>query len=196
MNLCCIGTLARPSLFTVFPHALIPNSINGETYAQFGQDFMLECQGLGGPGNNYQWQFNGEFISGERSPMLELSLVAVSNGGVYTCIVVNPFGADATNTLLIVSPYLVSEPVDVLADNGVRVDLLCGAVGFPTPTYQWWRADGELIRDGIVTDSPTLTFDPVMYGDEGDYFCVASSLQASNSSQVATITSNCTIKTS
>ena len=155
-----------------------------------GDTATLECSSIGGPENMYQWQFNGSNIPGEISPTLVLPSVEGSDGGMYTCVVSNAAGSDNVSTLLYVSPYFITQPVDMLTTNGSSITLLCTAGAFPSPEIHWARADGE-IRDEIDTDMPTLLIDSVMFGDEGDYFCIASSQNLTKSSSSATLTGTC-----
>ena len=135
----------------------------------------------------YQWQFNGSDITGEISSMLILPSVQASNGGMYTCVVTNTAGSDEDSTFLYISPYFVTQPMDVLTTNGSSITLLCEAEAFPSPAIQWRRADREPIRNGIDTHVPMLVIDHVIFGDEGNYYCTASSQNVTIHSHDATV---------
>ena len=147
---------------------------------------MLNCSSMGGPNNTYQWQINNSDLVGESSPILILFNVEASTGGIYTCRVSNVAGDDETSTFVYVSPYFVTQPVDTLSANGSSITLLCEAEAFPNPDYQWWRVDQELIRSEVL-DSSQLVLDPVLFGDEGDYYCNVSSLEHTIQSHVVTV---------
>lgn len=153
-----------------------------------GDDVTLMCSGDGGPGNVYQWQVNSSDIDGATLPTLTLTNIQSSAGGEYTCIVTNEAGSDDASTFLYVSPHFNTQPSDQLTVNGSSISLLCDAQAFPSPDYQWIRVDGEPIRAGIPNSTPMLVINPVMFGDEGDYYCNATSLNAIVQSSVATIT--------
>ena len=111
------------------------------------------------------------------------------NGSIYTCVVSNAAGSDSSSTFVYISPHFVTQPMSMSVDNGTSIGLLCEVEAFPNPSIQWWRVDGEPIRDGIVTDTQILFIDPVLFGDEGEYYCNASSLDTIIRSESATITS-------
>lgn len=168
---------------------LLPSSID-QLYDD-GNNATLQCSSEGGPNNTYQWQVNGSNITGATLPVLMLADVRVSDGGEYTCVVSNAAGSDEASTSLYVSLTFITEPLDTLTSYGSTATLECEAEAFPSPEYQWWRVDGELIRNAIMTDSNVLVIGSVRFGDEGDYYCNASSLEFSIQSQFATLTGTC-----
>ena len=149
----------------------------------------FECSSLGGPGNTYQWQFNGSNIQGQVSKMLVLNNVQVADGGIYTCLVQNAAGNDSASTFLNITVRFLSQPESVFVVSGATVSLTCDTEAFPIPTYQWGRADDKTIRDSIITNRRMLLFEPVQFGDEGDYYCNASSSDVTLRSEDATVTS-------
>ena len=150
-----------------------------QTYSR-GDNITLQCTSIGGPENAFQWLFDGEALAGENSPTLILSNVNATDGGVYSCMVSNAAGNSTDDTTVFIAPYFITQPVDTFGSNGTVVVLMCEAEASPSPQYQWSRGDSRAIRNGINTS--TLTFDPVMFGDEGDYICTADN--SAQSSQV------------
>ena len=142
---------------------------------------------MGGPGNTFQWGANDTDIAGETAETLELMSVDASFGGNYSCVVTNAAGSDSDSTFLFIAPYFILQPVDQETANGSSVTLQCVAEAFPRPSYQWARADGELIGDIIVTNTNTLLIDPIFFGEQGDYYCNATSHEGVARSQNATI---------
>ena len=126
------------------------------------------CSALGGPGNSFQWERNGNSIGNDS--ILNLEGINASNGGSYTCIISNAAGNDSVSTTLYVAPYIDS-PLEeqTLAANGSNVDIICIATGFPIPNVTWVDSLGS-----DVSSTSQLQFSPVMFGDEGSYHCVAS----------------------
>ena len=112
-----------------------------------------------------------------------LSNVNASSGGKYTCVVSNVLGNYSASTFAFIAPYTTSPLMDVGGSNGSTLTLMCPVEAFPAPQVQWARMDGADIRVAVV--GPVLTFDPLMFGDEGLYFCSATStnlnIQSSNS---------------
>ena len=119
---------------------------------------------------------------------LTLTDVNASTGGMYTCVVTNAAGNDSDSTFLFIAPYFITEPVDEDVSNGSSVTLHCTAEAFPSPSYQWARTNIEPIREELQTSLNVLSFNPVLFGDEGNYYCNASSRGEVVRSQDATLT--------
>ena len=148
----------------------------------------FNCSAQGGPGNTYQWQRNGTDLDNETMETLTVSQISATDGGEYTCVVSNAAGNDSASTLLNVSPEIVLDPTDVSASNGTAFMLVCEAEAFPEPQYQWMRASGTFGENVAGVDSSMLVFNPVRFGDEGDYYCRATSNRLTVTSDSATVT--------
>ena len=137
-----------------------------------GDNITLNCLARGGPDIFYQWKVNSTNISEATSTTLMLSNVNASTGGEYSCVVSNSEGDDSTNTFVFISPYFTTQPEDRGGYNGSTLTLTCEAEAFPAPQYQWTRVDGAAIRDGVLgVNSTMLSFNPLIFGDDGSYFC-------------------------
>ena len=166
-------------LFSVFlvvsPIATLSEASFNQTY-EIGDTATFECSSVGGPDNIYQWQFEGIEILGEKSDILSLSVMTVSVGGIYTCIVTNEAGNDSAISPLYISPYFLKQPEDVvLTSAGSSVNISCFAVAFPDPEYQWGHEDGREFRMEILANMSYLSISSVQFGDEGNYYCNATS---------------------
>lgn len=129
---------------------------------------ILFCTAMGGPDNSFHWEMNGTTIGNDS--VVNLVAIDASQGGDYTCIVSNAAGSDSASTTLYVAPYIITslkEPI--LTMNGSNVNITCNATGFPTPTVTWVD-----MLDIEVSSTSQLQFMPVLFGDEGAYYCVAS----------------------
>ena len=174
--------------FPVSPYVTLNETYINETY-QLGNTATLECHSLGGPGNTYQWQMDGNILLGEVSTILILPGITVSDGGTYSCSVSNAAGNHSASTLLFVSPYFLQQPeVVVLTSEGSAFNLSCVAAAFPEPVYQWGREDTQVIRMEISTNQSTFTISSVQFGDQGNYFCSTSSNGFMNTSSSAVVT--------
>jgi hypothetical protein len=142
---------------------------------------------MGGPNNTYQWQFNGTNLDEETLPTLMIPNVTADSGGEYTCVVSNLAGSHNDSTFLFVHPYFLSHPGDMQVSRGSVLLLTCDAAGFPSPEYLWQRADEMHIMGNAAIDRRVLNI-TVKSGDEGEYFCTASSGRISIQSQNAIVT--------
>ena len=148
----------------------------------------LNCTASGGPGNTVQWRRNGITLPNETSYILEIFNISASQGGEYTCMVNNSAGIGSASVSINIRPEFTSQPQDLQAVVGSTEALRCEAEAFPSPQYQWVRIDGQNIRAGITTDS-MLMFVPLMFGDEGLYFCNATSRGETIQSDIITLSS-------
>ena len=165
--------------------------ISGNQTYERGDNITLNCPAIGGPYISYNWQVNGTNISGENSTTLMLANVNASNGGDYSCVVFNNAGDDSASTFVFISPYFTAQPENRGGSNESNINLICEAEAFPAPQYQWARVEGETIRDAILgVNSTMLSFSPLVFGDEGSYFCNVTSGRVTIQSDVVTLTGN------
>ena len=157
------------------------------------QNATIECEVYGGPNISYRWQFNGMDIAGQVYQILMLPNVTTSDGGVYTCTVSNTAGSGTASTNLFIEVHFITLPMNVSSSNGTSINLICDAEAFPEPMYQWRRSNGSSVRDGITDNARILQFDPIIFGDEGGYYCSAASPRVTILSQVATVASKINI---
>ena len=183
--------LCPTPFLSVTPDASITTLVN-QTY-QFGATAMLACSSMGGPDNMYQWLFNGSDILGETSVTLTRASVTAATGGEYSCRVSNAAGSNTADSFIFIAPYFVTQPMDIAVMAQSTINLICDVEAFPYPSYQWWRLDGAAIRSGVITTSRNLVFSAT-FGDEGDYYCVASSLMGQIRSRNVTVTSECLLR--
>ena len=166
--------------------------------AGFQETQVFTCTAQGGPDNEYEWLFNGMAVqsSGVASTAsmstLTIDSVNISTGGNYTCRVSNVAGEDSERAVLYVTPYDVSvrassvpnQLVSLLETmNGMEEILTCEAHSFPSPTYSWVRSS-EVGSPQVVSNTATLSFLPINFGDEGVYTCIASNGLETNSAMV------------
>ena len=125
---------------------------------------------MGGPNNSFQWKINGTIVSNDS----EVNLIAIdsSYGGNYTCTVSNAAGTDSASTTLYVAPYIITPLKNqTLTMNGSNVITFCNASGFPVPSIGWIDSLGL-----EVSTTSLLQFNPISFGDEGVYQCIARSV--------------------
>ena len=138
-----------------------------EAVVNLGEAIVLTCSAQGGPNVSYVWERNGVLIGNES--IHSVMVADASSGGNFSCTVSNSAGMDSASTTLYVAPYIVT-PLEehILTANGSNVNISCVAAGFPSPTVNWvYEVNME------VSDTSTLVFRPVIFGDQGLYRCVA-----------------------
>ena len=164
----------------------------------FQETHTFNCKAQGGPNNTFEWAFNGSaptdanITSTYLQSTLTISNVSASNGGEYTCTVSNLAGNASNSSTLYVSPYIVTNPSEILTStNGTAaLELECVAEAFPRPTYTWMQLTGPLGPMTVVEDSDSgiLAFSPEMYFDDyGTYVCTAFSNGLMVNSSVSTV---------
>ena len=154
-----------------------------------GNNVTFNCTAQGGPGNAYQWQRNGTNLDNETMQTLAITQISVNDGDQYTCIVSNAAGNDSASTSLFVYPEITLNPVDVMnATNGTVRRLACDADAFPEPEYEWVRVGGDFGGNVNGINSNVLVFAPVLFGDEGEYFCNVTANGRSVQSNTSTLT--------
>ena len=153
-----------------------------------GDSVTFNCSAQGGPGNTYQWQWNGTDLGNETAQALTVTQITVNSGGEYTCVVSNAAGSGSASTWLNVSPEMVLNPTDVFARNGTVHMLSCKATAFPEPQYVWVHVRGTSSGSVAGANSSMLVFDLVMFGDEGSYYCRATSYEVTVVSDIASLT--------
>ena len=158
-----------------------------QTYMR-GDKIAKNCSAIGGPDIFYQWQVNGTDISSETSATLILTNVNASTGGEYSCVISNIAGNASASTFVFISPYFTIQPEDRGGSNGSILSLICEAEAFPAPQYQWARLNGVFIREAVLgTNFAIVSFNPLMFGDEGIYFCNATSGDVTIQSNLVTL---------
>ena len=156
------------SCLIVSPEGSVMVSVSSNI-ANISSNITFNCSAMGGPQNIYRWMMNGETIGDNESTLL-VNDIDASSGGNYTCFVSNAAGNDSASITLYVAPYIVT-PLEeqTLTTNGSNVDISCDAAGFPSPSVNWVD-----MTNMTVSNTSLLQFNPVMFGYEGVYRCVAS----------------------
>ncbi|MEQ2009331.1 MAG: S8 family serine peptidase [Limisphaerales bacterium] len=106
----------------------------------------------------FQWRFNGSDILGAINPILTLTNVQSSAGGLYSVLVANPVATNVSaDAALFVNapPVVTTHPQSQITVLGSNVTFTVAAAGSPPFTYQW-RQNGMPIS-GAVNASYTIT---------------------------------------
>ena len=126
--------------------------------------------------------------------IITITVASAADGGSYTCHAENEGGSTNTTVVVYVTPYFTTEPSDIITMNGSIENATCSAEAFPPPEIKWVKTnvtgsesgsgnDGSGFDDSeqliyfseYITDSHSLIFDPILFGDEVFvYWCIAS----------------------
>ena len=81
-----------------------------------------DAGGVGGGSGplSYQWFQNGTAVAGATNAVLEFAAVQISDGGLYSVVVSNPWGI-ATNSWVTATNLTLSQPVELWVDQSVDV---------------------------------------------------------------------------
>ena len=136
-----------------------------------GDEVTLTCSAQGGPNNTFTWEHEGTLLN-VTDTSFTISNITISDGGEYTCIARNVAGSGRASATLNILPRILTPPEDVFTTNGSSIAFMCEAEGFPTPNVTWQR-----VQMGFETVSLDRVYNitPVVFGDEGNYMCVATS---------------------
>ena len=147
----------------------VPNT----TIASVGDNVTLTCLASGGPNNTFQWDHIGTSLNVATSTLTIVD-ISVAGGNDYRCTVSNAAGTERTNATVFIRPIITAPPEDVLTTNGSIVNFTCTAEGFPSPNIPWERIESDM--NTTVGNGSVYTFSPAVFGDEGEYQCVAASV--------------------
>ena len=141
-----------------------------------GDNVTFTCSSLGGPNNTLQWLKDGVELNGSTSENLTLvNITVIDDGGVYTCVASNAAGSDNASVSLNIRPVFIIHPMNQSIVYGTDISFSCSAMGFPTPSILWMKEDGDLPVNATGENTMNLTLAQVEFGDEGFYYCVATS---------------------
>ncbi len=166
--------LSQPSALTLFP--LTPASF---TVAAFSSNPLA-----------YQWQFNGQVISGATNATYAIPSLQPTNDGQYSVTVTDtvgvvPGGAARLNVVL--HPVFTLQPTNrtvIIVTNTVSTTFTNAATSITPITYQW-RLNGANLT-GATNKSLVVT--NVQLSHAGDYSVVATDSYGSITGATATLT--------
>ena len=157
-----------------------------DTLGSRGGITIFTCSAVGNGTLNIRWRLpSGEIVYTDQymengwsvTSSLSVTDITADDGGNYTCIAENEVGETQTAAVLSVNLYISGEQVDLNTTNGTSENITCMIEGFPI-NYSWEKMDNSIAGSGTyseVSTRPVLEFDPVTFGDEGVYRCVARS---------------------
>jgi endonuclease/exonuclease/phosphatase family metal-dependent hydrolase len=138
---------------------------------------------------SYQWQFNGNAVTGATNTNHSITNVQFNNAGSYRVIVTNDLSSVTSSaaTLIVgIAPTISAQPQSQNTNLGATVTFSVGATGTPAPNYQW-RLNGNPIGGATNSSYLRTNVQPV---DTGDYSVVVTNVAGSVVSSNATLTVN------
>lgn len=125
---------------------------------------------------NYQWQKDGQDLSGQTAATMTLTSVTTLDDGSYRCVVSNTAGSDisAAATLQVDgAPGIVTHPQDIAVNLGATATFSVTACG-PGLSYQWQRNLGLGMMDVPGANHPSYVIASAADTDVGTYRCKVS----------------------
>jgi len=159
-----LGLLGSGSVFLTSP---LVNRTVGQ-----GSTVDLSMTAVGAPPLAYQWRFNHADLPGATDRILTLSGVRTDQGGAYSVVVSNAFGAVESAPALVMVPGLAItvQPQSQQCFVGGSLTLTVGAAGTAPITYQWRFQGADM--PGCTSSSLSLT--NVQLAQAGGYSVVVS----------------------
>ena len=175
-----------------FPTGMISNEI----VANRGENVTLQCDTSTNSSTSAYWQIpSGQIYFNSDVQTFTITDIVASDGGYYTCAITNTTSYVYSTVKVYVTPYFTNQSLNVYTSDGMSENVTCIAEAFPSPEVYWiatFESNGETRNDSEstsdVAEQSILRFNPVMFGDEGVYVCIASN-QYGNDSTSITVTS-------
>jgi hypothetical protein len=186
------STESSPATLTILS-LFVPPAIRSQPYkstAAVGSSMTFTVGASGTGPLAYQWFLNGAPIGGATSATLDIQSVKMTDAGVYSATVSNPYGSSTSlGAVLNVTPagqapIFQFQPSSTSVTVGGTATLIVAVVAPPPVHYQWSKS-GTAIPGAT---SPSLTFSPVAASDAGSYSVVITDPAGSVTSSSATLT--------
>ena len=172
------GPVAAPPTIATAP----VNSTNA-----IGSSALFTVTAAGTAPFSYQWQKDGNDISGATTTSYNIASVTSGDVGSYTVVVTNEFGSAQASAMLFTLPQITQDPTgQTLTYGSGSVGLSVNANGIGTLSYQWQKNGGNLSGETLSTYSISS---PVV-GDSGSYTVRVSNDYGAVTSAVAVVTIN------
>lgn len=135
----------------------------------------------------YQWQFNGQELTGATDPKLVIFNVQAQSQGTYMVVITNEHKLTTTASAQLVgsnvSPSILSQPRGVTAEAGKDVEFAVETVGAKPMSYQWFFNEKPI--DG--GKSAALTLVDVTMEMVGNYHLEITNDYGSTTSEMASL---------
>ncbi|CAJ0944218.1 unnamed protein product [Ranitomeya imitator] len=158
-----------------------------EVTAIQGSSVTFTCEAHGSPLPSLSWEKNGEPLNLQSNLLpnglgtrLYLESVYAGDSGLYSCTALNAARKVSKHfRLVVLEPPRIEgppHPTEVAVAVNEPLQLMCHAVGFPSPDVTWEKDGRPLSRPDLLARNGTvLRIERVKVEDAGIYVCVASS---------------------
>ena len=152
--------------------------------AYTGRDFALTATVVGAAPLSYQWLWNGRNISGATNVILSLLNLQLTNSGNYQLLASNAFGTalslpapvNVINGALRILSQIAASTTNLFQAGKFTVSGLTLQGSGPV-NYQWFFSPTNKSYAAIAgATNATLTLDPALALNSGNYYLAASSL--------------------
>ncbi|XP_027143022.1 carcinoembryonic antigen-related cell adhesion molecule 1 [Larimichthys crocea] len=153
--------------------------ITGPSMALTGTQQILNCSSDSHPPSHISWYFNDTLLA--TTSQLALGPLTLNMSGKYICMAVNNVTGKNSSayTMLTVLDPVTTASIKIVGAQPIlnhTFTLTCetgGGVELISWMYNWSSLYANDTRN-LSMDNTVLTFDPVMFSDNGPYQCVAS----------------------
>jgi parallel beta-helix repeat protein len=135
---------------------------------------------------NYQWQKDGQNLTGATSPVYTIQSVTENDEGNYSCIISNAFGKTFTNQAFLkvkTYPEITDQSTSAIITGGTQASIMIQANG-TRPLQYIWKKDGNTLSNDTLLRFAIDSFTP---GNEGTYLCVVKNQCGSKESKPVTL---------
>ena len=169
-----------------FPPPEIIQALEDQS-VELGGTAVFEVEATDDTGLIYQWQFNGQELTGATDPKLVIFNVQAQSQGTYMVVITNEHNLTTTTSAQLVgsnvSPSILSQPRGVTAEAGKDVEFAVETVGAKPMSYQWFFNEKPI--DG--GKSAALTLVDVTMEMVGDYHVNIANDYGSTTSDMASL---------
>ena len=147
----------------------------------------------------YQWYRGSTPISGATADTYSFITVAADTGATFYVTAADVYGTTPSNTAILTvsgapvdqAPLILTQPQDLVVNTGQGATFSVMATGTPAPSYQWYKAGGDVVVGGggiPGATSSTFTLPSAVLADAGGYYVVVSNSLGSATSTTANLT--------
>lgn len=185
----CSNASSKPADLTVLPTSII--SVQPVTPVTKCEKETLNLS-VTSTATTYEWRKDGTAlieggdISGSNSASLTISNLTTSDQGAYTCNVDGIETSQPSIVTINASTIITLQPISYTHCEGDNVTFNINATG-TSLVYQWQKDNVDIL--GATNN--TLSINPLIKADEGNYHCIVTGTCGSLNSNPAYLTVNC-----